>query len=180
MQSIDSAARVRRNEPLPAYCPPRSWPIHYLVAFRHRFVAFHALMVHFNGELARYGQSAVFILDCPCHRHGRPPSCCSLCFRARSRGTAAAAGPVRPVLVPIWAASRRGSVMLDLTAVNTPLGLSGTLALGLAGHVAFSLAADRWGMFGLPKRRPDLRDLCALAWACRQRRWIILAAGPWR
>jgi transporter family-2 protein len=53
--------------------------------------------------------------------------------------------------------------MLTSTAVNSPLALSGTLALGLAGQVLFSLAADRWGLFGLPKRIPRLKDFAALA-----------------
>jgi transporter family-2 protein len=53
--------------------------------------------------------------------------------------------------------------MLTSTAVNTPLALAGTLALGLAGQVVFSLAADRWGLFGLPRRKLSLRDIGALA-----------------
>ena len=52
--------------------------------------------------------------------------------------------------------------MLTSTTVNSPLALSGTLALGLAGQVVFSLAADHWGLFGLPKRRLELRDLAAV------------------
>ncbi|MNT57922.1 hypothetical protein D3C72_1953300 [compost metagenome] len=52
--------------------------------------------------------------------------------------------------------------MLTSFAVNSPLALSGTLALGLAGQVVFSIVADRWGLFGLPMRRPDGRDLAAM------------------
>lgn len=67
---------------------------------------------------------------------------------------------------PAWAylggVSGAATVILASTAVNTPVGLSGTLALGLAGQVIFSLAADTWGFFGLPKRRPDARDLATL------------------
>jgi transporter family-2 protein len=67
---------------------------------------------------------------------------------------------------PWWAyfggISGAATVILTSTAVNSPLGLSGTLALGLAGQVAFSVAADSWGLFGLPKRRPDMRDIVAL------------------
>lgn len=48
--------------------------------------------------------------------------------------------------------------MLTSTAALTPLGLSGTLALGLLGQVAFGLAADRWGLLGLPRRRITERD----------------------
>ncbi len=54
-------------------------------------------------------------------------------------------------------------VILTSTAVNSPLALSGTIALGLGGQVIFSLLADFFGLFGLPKRRPDLRDMAAVA-----------------
>ena len=53
--------------------------------------------------------------------------------------------------------------MLTSTTVNTPLALAGTLALGLAGQVVFSLAADQFGLFGLPRRRLGLRDAGAVA-----------------
>ena len=54
-------------------------------------------------------------------------------------------------------------IALTSTTVNSPLALSGTLALGLAGQVIFGLAADRWGLFGMPVRIPRPRDLAALA-----------------
>ena len=52
--------------------------------------------------------------------------------------------------------------MLTSTTVNTPLALAGTLALGLAGQVVLSLAADFWGLLGLPRRRLDWRDAGAV------------------
>ena len=52
--------------------------------------------------------------------------------------------------------------MLTSATVNTSLALSGTIALGLAGQVVFSLFADIRGFFGLPKKRPSIRDLTAL------------------
>ena len=58
--------------------------------------------------------------------------------------------------------------MLTSTAVNSPLALAGTLALGLAGQFILSLAADYWGLLGLAKRRLDLRDAGAV---------ILIAAG---
>lgn len=68
---------------------------------------------------------------------------------------------------PLWAylggVSGAATVMLTAETVNSPLALSGTLALGLAGQMAFSLAADRWGLFEMPKRIPTLRDFGALA-----------------
>lgn len=67
---------------------------------------------------------------------------------------------------PLWAylggISGAATVMLTSTTVNTPLALAGTLALGLAGQVVFGLAADQWGLFGLPKRRLTPRDAGAV------------------
>lgn len=53
--------------------------------------------------------------------------------------------------------------MLSSTAVNSALALSGTLALGLVGQAGFSLLSDRFGWFGLPRRRIKVADLGALA-----------------
>jgi transporter family-2 protein len=44
----------------------------------------------------------------------------------------------------------------------------------LAGQVAFSVAADSWGLFGLPKRRPDRRDIVALGLVVTGAALIIL------
>ena len=71
------------------------------------------------------------------------------------------------VRAPLWAYAGglvgAATVMLSSVTVNTALALSGTLALGLAGQVLFSLVADRWGLMGLPQRTPGLRDLAAVA-----------------
>lgn len=76
-----------------------------------------------------------------------------------------AAGP-RP-RAPRWAylggLSGAATVMLSSVAANTALALSGTLALGLLGQAAFALAADRWGLLGLPRRRATSRALASLA-----------------
>ena len=82
---------------------------------------------------------------------------------------------------PPWAylggISGAATVMLTSTAVNTPLGLAGTLALGLAGQVAFSLAADRWGLFGLPRRKLTAQDAGAVALLVAGSLLIILVGG---
>jgi len=49
-------------------------------------------------------------------------------------------------------------VLMGSEAVNSPLALSGTLTFGLAGQVLFSLIGDRWGLFGLSRRRLGHRD----------------------
>jgi bacterial/archaeal transporter family-2 protein len=117
-------------------------------------------MVHFNGQLARYG-NALFS-SWVAHGTATIAAVAFLailyCYRAPTMPDA----PRAPYWAYLGGISGAVTVMLASTAVNTPLGLSGTLALGLAGQAIFSLAADRWGFFGLPKRRPDLRDLAAL------------------
>jgi transporter family-2 protein len=44
----------------------------------------------------------------------------------------------------------------------------------LAGQVAFSVAADSWGLFGLPKRHPDTQDIVALGLVVTGAALIIL------
>jgi transporter family-2 protein len=69
---------------------------------------------------------------------------------------------------PLWSylggVSGALTVIVTAIAMNSPLALAGTLALGLAGQAGFGLLADRLGLFGLPKRRPGWRALagCAL------------------
>lgn len=134
-------------------------PLHLLAAFGTGGLL--TLMVHFNGELGRYG-SALFS-SWAAHGTGTVAALVLLAvlfpWRARNAG-------VKP-RAPLWAylggISGAVTVMLTSFAVNSPLALSGTLALGLTGQVVFSIVADRWGLFGLPARRPDRRDLAAMA-----------------
>lgn len=68
---------------------------------------------------------------------------------------------------PLWAYAGglmgAMTVILGVIAVNSPLALSGMIALGLLGQTLYSLLADRFGWFGLPVRRPDLRDGAVVA-----------------
>jgi transporter family-2 protein len=68
---------------------------------------------------------------------------------------------------PLWAylggVSGAATVILTSIAANSSIALSGTVAFALAGQVLFSLAADHWGLFGLPSRKLDLRDFAAVA-----------------
>lgn len=118
-----------------------------------------SLMVHLNGELARQG-GALFSS-----------------WMAHGTGTVAAL-----LVIPLWWKAMRRSdantpiplwaylggfagavtVIMTSTAVNSSLALSGTVALGLAGQIVFSLAADQWGLFGIAKRRLRLGDGIAL------------------
>ena len=131
----------------------------------HRFsflVAFGAgallsLMVLFNGTLAQYG-SLLFSSWVP-HATGTIAALVALALLRPGRATKA-----RP---PLWAyaggLSGAVTVMATSYALNTPLALSGTLAIGLAGQMVFGLIADARGMFGLRKRMPTARDIAALA-----------------
>lgn len=116
------------------------------------------IMVLLNGTLAAYG-SALFASWVP---HATGTVAALIALWAWPKRTVQTAAPA-----PLWAylggISGAITVMLTSVAINTPLALSGTLALGLAGQVGFGLAADRWGLFGLPKRAPTLRDAAALA-----------------
>ncbi|TLX08415.1 DMT family transporter [Rhizobium sp. MHM7A] len=129
-------------------------------------------MVHLNGELARYGNPlfsswtahgtgiiAAVILLLLIHRRDTP-----------TRGNT----PKAPLWAYFGGISGAATVILTSTAVNSPLGLSGTLALGLAGQVVFSAAADSWGLFGLPKRRLVTRDVAALGLVVTGAALIIL------
>ncbi|SEV88697.1 transporter family-2 protein [Cognatiyoonia koreensis] len=115
------------------------------------------LMILFNGTLAVHG-SLLFSSWVP-HATG---TVAALLFLAILRPAKA---NLRPV--PLWAylggISGALTVMLTSAAMNSALALSGTIAVGLAGQVAFSLLADVRGMFGMPKHMPTPRDLVALA-----------------
>lgn len=118
------------------------------------------LMMHFNGELARYG--GVLFSSWTAHGTG---TIAALIFVVMMRSTWRAEDSIG-TSIPWWAylggLSGALTVMVGSYAVNSPLALSGTLALGLGGQVVFSLAADHWGLFGLAKRQPGMRDLAAL------------------
>jgi transporter family-2 protein len=116
-----------------------------------------SLMVLFNGTLAVYG-SLLFASWVP-HLTGTLLAIIILLALRPRR-----ASMVRP---PLWAylggVSGGVTVMLTSATVNTALALSGTIALGLAGQMLFSLFADIRGLFGLPQRMPKPRDYLALA-----------------
>ncbi len=73
---------------------------------------------------------------------------------------------------PIWAylggIPGAFTVILAAITVNSPLGLSGSLALIMAGQVLFGLVCDSFGLFGLVKRTVNSYDFIAL---------ILMVAG---
>ena len=116
-----------------------------------------SLMVLFNGTLAAYG-SLLFASWVP-HLTGTVAALLILIFLRPKR-----ADTVRP---PLWVylggVSGAVTVILTSATLNSALALSGTIALGLAGQMVFSLFADMRGLFGLPQRTPVRRDYAALA-----------------
>lgn len=130
------------------------------------------LMVLFNGQWAIDG-TALFS-SWMAHGTGTLAALVFLAFLGRSR----AASPEKP---PRWAylggLSGALTVMLTSTAVNSPLALSGTLALGLVGQAGYSLLADRFGWFGLPRRAISLQQLAAFGMVVAGGLLLILAKG---
>jgi transporter family-2 protein len=116
-----------------------------------------SVMVMFNGTLAIYG-SLLFSSFVPHFTGTLLALVILLALRPRR---------VERRRPPLWAylggVSGGVTVMLTSATMNTPLALSGTIALGLAGQVVFSLFADIRGLFGLPQKTPGARDFLALA-----------------
>lgn len=115
------------------------------------------LMILFNGTLATYG--SLFFASWVPHLTGTFAALALLMVLRPRRATT-----IRP---PLWTylggVSGALTVMLTSAAMNSALALSGTIALGLAGQVVFSLFADMRGLFGLPKKMPALRDYVSLS-----------------
>ncbi len=114
------------------------------------------LMVLCNGTLAARG--SLFFASWIPHLTGSIVALFLLLILRPKR-----AARVRP---PLWVylggISGGVTVMLTSATMNTALALSGTIALGLAGQVVFSLFADMQGLFGLPKRSPTPRDYMSM------------------
>jgi bacterial/archaeal transporter family-2 protein len=139
--------------------PTQHRPLHLIAAFATGGLL--TMMVYLNGELARYG-NAVFS-SWSAHGTGTVTALVLLALLYRRNREGAALRARAPTWAYLGGLSGAATVVLTSQAVNSPLALSGTLALGLAGQVTFSLAADRWGLFGLPVRRLDRHDFIALA-----------------
>ena len=67
---------------------------------------------------------------------------------------------------PIWAylggIPGAFTVILAAITVNSPLGLSGSIVLIMAGQVLFGLISDTFGLFGLRKRLMNNNDVIGL------------------
>ncbi|KKC41468.1 membrane protein [Devosia epidermidihirudinis] len=145
-------------------------PLHLLAAFGTGGLL--TLMVFFNGELGRY--ASPLFSSWAAHGTGTVAAAVLLAVLWRRRPKASDTKPRAPLWAYLGGLSGAITVMLTSTTVNTPLGLAGTLALGLAGQVVFSLAADLWGLFGLPKRKLLPKDFGALGLVVAGSALIIL------
>ena len=134
---------------------PTPNPLHLLAAFGAGGLL--SLMVLFNGTLGAYG-SLLYASWVP-HLTGTFAALIALALLRPRRAAVKRA--------PLWAylggVSGGVTVMLTSYTMNTALALSGTIALGLAGQMGFSLIADRFGLMGLPQHSPTARDFAAMA-----------------
>jgi bacterial/archaeal transporter family-2 protein len=144
------------STPAPTAQRPRL--LHLLLAFGSGGLLTFAVFI--NAEAGRYG-GAMFS-SWLAHGTGTVAAILFLAVLWRRQRVEAAEAKSRFGKAPLWAylggIIGAATVMLTSTSVNTPLALAGTLALGLAGQVILSLAADFWGLLGLPKRPLDWRD----------------------
>lgn len=140
----------------------RPKPLHLLAAFASGGLLTLAIFV--NGEAGRYG-GAMFS-SWLAHGVGMVVATLFLALVWRSQRAAMQEAKTRAGKAPLWAylggIFGAVTVMLTSSAVNSPLALAGTLALGLVGQVLLSLAIDFWGLLGLPRRRLDGRDAGAV------------------
>lgn len=115
-----------------------------------------SLMVLFNGTLAAYG--SLFFASWVPHLTGTVAALLFLIVLRPKRVEVARP----PLWVYLGGVSGAVTVMLTSAALNSALALSGTIALGLAGQMVFSLFADMRGLFGLPQRMPGARNYISL------------------
>lgn len=130
--------------------------------------AFLAVMIELNGRLAAHS-SAIFA-SWVAHGVG---AAAAMLLAVAAAGLASFAGAggymtetadstARPG-APLWAylggIPGAFTVVLASIAVNGGMKLSATLALMLVGQMTFGLATDRFGWFGLERRRLTVNDL---------------------
>lgn len=137
---------------------PRRKALPFLFAFASGGIL--TLMAHFNGTIGHYG--GAFFASWAAHAVGSVAALLLLVVLFR-RGKGQALRGRAPLWAYLGGVSGALTVIFVAQAVNSPLALAGTLALGLAGQVIGSLIADARGLFGLPKRRLTTRDAAAVA-----------------
>ena len=152
--------------------------IYFLAAFAAGCIM--AVMTHLNAVVAFYGSP--MYASWAGHGCGTVAAVLILVFLHFRRSESEKKTPQsEKIRVPWWAylggVSGAATVVTASLAVNSPLALSGAIALGLGGQVLFSMAADQWGLFGLPARRLDLRDLMAVIFILAGSVLVIMSGG---
>ena len=117
-----------------------------------------AVMIHYNSVMAKH--SSPVLASWLAHGIGTLGAFVLVVAGAKIFRPAPATEP--KAKVPAWAylggIPGAFTVWLAAVTVNSKLGLSGTLALMLVGQVTFGILSDRFGFFGVPKRRFVLTD----------------------
>lgn len=124
-----------------------------------------AVMIQLNSQLAAH--SSAFFASWIAHGVGAVVALflvAAASWLARfGRDAGDAAGPLPRLSAPFWAylggIPGAFTVVLAAIAVNGGLTLSATLALMLVGQMAFGMAADSFGWFGLARRPLAAREL---------------------
>ena len=123
-----------------------------------------AVMIDWNSQLASF--SSPLFASWTAHGVGAAASLfCVLLAGGRTEAPSAAPPVERhwPVWSYLGGIPGAFTVLLAAITVNSPLGLTGTLALVLIGQMLFGVAADHFGLFRLTRRRAGARDMGALA-----------------
>lgn len=86
----------------------------------------------------------------------------------------------KPLQKPIWAyfggVPGAFTVILAAIAVNSRLALSGAVALMLVGQVIFGMISDRFGLFGVPRKKIRVTDLFVVFFILSGS-WILIFFG---
>lgn len=117
-----------------------------------------AVMIQVNSVLAAH--STAFFASWVAHGVG---ALAALAFLAAMSGRIDAARSEKP---PLWSylggVPGAFTVVLASITINGGLALSVTIALMLAGQVAFGMTADQFGLFGVMRRKLGGRDLLVI------------------
>ena len=115
------------------------------------------LLLYLNSELALHG--GPMFASWTAHGTGMLAGLVLLLVWRQARPQASPTRERAPVWAYMGGFTGAVNVMLGSSAVNLGLAITGTQAIGLSGQMLFSLAADKWGLLGLPRRRLGWRDL---------------------
>lgn len=133
----------------------RPQPLHLMAAFGTGCLL--TLMLFLNSELGRFG-GALFA-SWSAHGTGTIAAIALLLLYRRMRPITKLSLSPAPFWAYLGGLTGAVNVMLSTTAVNAGLAIAGTQAVSLSGQMLFSFLADRFGIFGLDRRRLAWRDI---------------------